>query len=150
MDIGTALAITSFIAIALYNVVELNFIIFATFKKKRGLYFWSFLVATWSIAPYAVGFLIKGLQLSTVSIFYVTLIVVGWIGMVTGQSVVLYSRLQYATFQFYLPFVFLLLPPLLVLSLESFKDMTRETQRSGSFPSPIPTYLPTYLPTTTA
>ncbi len=94
LDINTALVITSFVAIALYNVVELNFIIFATFKKKRGLYFWSFVVATWSIAPYVIGFLIKDLELSNISALYVTILVLGWSGMVTGQSVVLYSRLH--------------------------------------------------------
>ncbi len=92
IDVKTALTVTSFLAIALYNVVELNFIILATFKQRRGLYFWSFVVATWAIAPCAVGFLIKYLQLSNLSTLYVTLIVLGWSAMVTGQSVVLYSR----------------------------------------------------------
>lgn len=94
IDVKTALTVTSFLAIALYNVVELNFIILATFKQRRGLYFWSFVVATWAIAPCAVGFLIKYLQLSNLSTLYVTLIVLGWSAMVTGQSVVLYSRLH--------------------------------------------------------
>ncbi|KAH8648202.1 hypothetical protein BGZ60DRAFT_390730 [Tricladium varicosporioides] len=87
-------AIVVFIAIALYNVVELNFIIFATFKRRGGLYFWSFIVSTWGIAFYSTGFLIKDLQLSSKSFLYVTMIIIGWCSMVTGQSVVLYSRLH--------------------------------------------------------
>jgi hypothetical protein len=82
------------LSIALYNVAELNFIILATFKRRSGLYFWSFIVATWGIAPYAIGFLIKALQLNFPSWGYVTFIVVGWCCMVTGQSIVLYSRLH--------------------------------------------------------
>ncbi|KAK4038452.1 hypothetical protein C8A01DRAFT_17455 [Parachaetomium inaequale] len=83
-----------FLSIALYNVAELNFIILATFKRRSGLYFWSFIVATWGIAPYAIGFLIKALQLGGPAWGYVTLIVVGWCCMVTGQSFVLYSRVH--------------------------------------------------------
>ncbi|KAK0613172.1 hypothetical protein B0T14DRAFT_414742, partial [Immersiella caudata] len=90
----TLVSIIVFISMALYNVVELSFIIFATFKRRGGLYFWSFVVAAWGIAPYAVGFLLKALQVLSLTWIYVTLIVIGWCGMVTGQSVVLYSRLH--------------------------------------------------------
>jgi hypothetical protein len=86
-------AIIVFIGLALYNVLELNFIIFATFKSRRSLYFWSFLVATWGIAVHDVGFLIKDLGI-WIQPLYTTLILVGWYGMVTGQSFVLYSRLH--------------------------------------------------------
>jgi hypothetical protein len=86
--------IIAFLTIALYNVAELNFIILATFKRRSGLYFWSFIVATWGIVPYSVGFLIKALQLGGPAWGYVTAIVVGWCCMVTGQSIVLYSRLH--------------------------------------------------------
>ncbi|KAI3331414.1 hypothetical protein HD806DRAFT_477294 [Xylariaceae sp. AK1471] len=90
----TILAITSFLAVAFYNVAELTFITFASFKRWSGLYFWSFLISSWGIAFYGVGFLIRDLELSKNSIMYVTLIVIGWWAMVTGQSVVLYSRLH--------------------------------------------------------
>jgi len=92
---GVALiGIVVLISIALYNVVELTFIIFATFKRRSGLYFWSFIVASWGIAPYAIGFLMKAISLTDLNWVYVTLIVIGWCSMVTGQSVVLYSRLH--------------------------------------------------------
>ncbi|KAK0738657.1 hypothetical protein B0T18DRAFT_422531 [Schizothecium vesticola] len=90
----TLVAIIVFISMALYNVVELSFIILATFKRRSGLYFWSFVVAAWGIAPYAVGFLLKALQVMSTTWVYVTLIVIGWCAMVSGQSVVLYSRLH--------------------------------------------------------
>lgn len=33
-------------SIAVYNVIELTFIIWAYFKRHSGLYFWSFIVST--------------------------------------------------------------------------------------------------------
>lgn len=87
--------VASFLSVAIYNVVELTLTLFLTFKRRHGLYFWSFLVATWGIAIYAIGFLLKDFNLATsISYFYVTLIVIGWSMMVTGQSMVLYSRLH--------------------------------------------------------
>ncbi|KAH8800162.1 hypothetical protein F5884DRAFT_809485 [Xylogone sp. PMI_703] len=89
-----AIATVAFLSVAFYNVIELNLIILATFKKRGGLYFWSFVIATWGIAPHSVGILIKNLSLCTIPGIYVTLMAVGWSAMVTGQSLVLYSRLH--------------------------------------------------------
>ncbi|KAH8799028.1 integral membrane protein [Xylogone sp. PMI_703] len=91
---AAAIATVAFLSIALYNFIELNFIIFATFKKHSGLYFWSFVIATWAIAPQSVGILIKNLSLCHIPGVYVSLMVFGWCAMVTGQSLVLYSRLH--------------------------------------------------------
>ncbi|KAL3458204.1 hypothetical protein BJX64DRAFT_302077 [Aspergillus heterothallicus] len=88
-------AITAFLSIALYNVIELTFLLFIVFKRHGGLYFWSFLIATWGIALYAVGFILNDFKLAeSIRLFNVTLIVIGWTAMVTGQSLVLYSRLH--------------------------------------------------------
>jgi hypothetical protein len=84
----------AFLSIALYNVIETTFLIFAVFKHRKGLYFWSFLVATWGIAPHAIGFTIKFFQVSTLDLLSSVIIGVGWACMVIGQSVVLYSRLH--------------------------------------------------------
>ncbi|RJE20504.1 hypothetical protein PHISCL_07145 [Aspergillus sclerotialis] len=87
--------VTSLLSIALYNVIELTVLIFFTFNRRKGLYFWSLLIATWGIASYAVGFILKDFNLAnSISYFYVTLIVFGWCAMVTGQSLVLFSRLH--------------------------------------------------------
>ncbi|KAK7428016.1 hypothetical protein QQZ08_005447 [Neonectria magnoliae] len=91
---STAFVVACFLAISLFNFIELNFIILTTFKRRAGLYFWSFIVATWGIPPYAIGFLLKNFRPSFNSYIYVTLIVVGWCPMITGQSMVLYSRLH--------------------------------------------------------
>ncbi|KAI0139236.1 integral membrane protein [Pestalotiopsis sp. NC0098] len=93
-DWTTLLAVTAFLSIALYNFFELNTIIYTTFKRRSGLYFWSFLISTNGVAPYAIGFLLKDLNLSPSRYIDVTLIIVGWVCMVTGQSFVLYSRLH--------------------------------------------------------
>ncbi|KAL2828299.1 hypothetical protein BJY01DRAFT_261601 [Aspergillus pseudoustus] len=88
-------AVVAFFSIALYNVLELTFLVFLVFKHHAGLYFWSFLVATWGIAIYAIGFILDDFRVNdSIRMFNVTLIVVGWCAMVTGQSLVLYSRLH--------------------------------------------------------
>ncbi|KAF2262504.1 hypothetical protein CC78DRAFT_437663, partial [Lojkania enalia] len=89
-----ALTIISFLAIAMYNVIELTLVIFTTFKRRNGLYFYSLLVATWGIVPYCLGFFFKFYNVTTSSTIYITLIAIGWPCMITGQSLVLYSRLH--------------------------------------------------------
>lgn len=87
-------AFVTFVAIALYNAIELNVIIFSTFQRFRGLYFWSFVAATNGIIPYLIGFLYKNVVGSHNNSLYTTLVAIGWVPMVTGQSLVLYSRLH--------------------------------------------------------
>jgi hypothetical protein len=92
-----SIPIIVFSSIALYNVLELNYMVVGTFRRRKGLYFWSLIVATWGIAVNAVGYLLQYLDLITNTYLYSTLICVGWVCMVTGQSVVLYSRLYLVT-----------------------------------------------------
>ncbi|KAH7132149.1 hypothetical protein B0J11DRAFT_577090 [Dendryphion nanum] len=92
-----ALTIMAFLAIAIYNVVELTLVIFTTFRRRHGLYFWSLLVATWGIVPYCLGFFLKFYNITSSSALYITLISIGWPCMITGQSLVLYSRLHLIT-----------------------------------------------------
>ena len=91
---STTAIMASFASIALYNVMELTVIISATFKRKSGLYFWSFVVATWSIPVYTLGFLFKFFAVIDIRVISLVMISIGWCGMITGQSVVLYSRLH--------------------------------------------------------
>jgi len=93
-NIPIYMTIVAFSTIALYNVIELSVIIFATFKRRKGLYFWSFIVATWGIVPHTVGFILQFFALTLVWWAPVLIVGVGWFAMVTGQSVVLYSRLH--------------------------------------------------------
>ena len=89
-----AMTMVAFLAIAFYNVLELSMTTFMTFKRHRGLYYWSLQAATWGIALYALGFVFKYFQVITLDMLSITLVVFGWYLMVTGQSVVLYSRLS--------------------------------------------------------
>ena len=84
----------AFMTISLYNIIELTVIIFTTFKRRTGLYFWSFIVATWGIAPHTIGFILKFFAVTSSNYLPTTLVAFGWVAMVTGQSVVLYSRLH--------------------------------------------------------
>ncbi|KLU91644.1 hypothetical protein MAPG_10162 [Magnaporthiopsis poae ATCC 64411] len=87
-----------FLSMALYNVVELAFIIPATFKRRSGNYYWFFVLATFFIVPYSVGFLCKYLDVlpswPQSVYFWVFLCFTGWCGMVLFQSLVLWSRLH--------------------------------------------------------
>lgn len=91
---ATFMAIAAFIAVAWYNVAELNIQVFLTFKRHRGLYFWSLIISSYGCVLHALGFLLKFFGLTTNVYISVTIITIGWYCMVTGQSIVLYSRLH--------------------------------------------------------
>ncbi|KAK9646523.1 hypothetical protein HCH54_005262 [Aspergillus fumigatus] len=94
-DLGLNLSIVIPLSITLYNATELMVLIFATFKRYGGLYFWSLLISSlFGLVLYSLGFLLKLLQLTSARWLSVTILTVGWYCMVTGQSVVLYSRLH--------------------------------------------------------
>ncbi|KAF1967006.1 hypothetical protein BU23DRAFT_485152 [Bimuria novae-zelandiae CBS 107.79] len=81
-------------SLALYNSLELELLILTTFHAYRGLYFWSLTLASFGVIPYVLGFMVEYFQWSAISLALGTTIdTLGWILMVTGQSVVLYSRL---------------------------------------------------------
>ncbi|EXJ65227.1 hypothetical protein A1O7_01568 [Cladophialophora yegresii CBS 114405] len=86
----TIVTITS--ALSLYNAVELLLLIFTTFTTYHGLYFWSLLVATTGLIPYAVGLVLQYFRL-TRPLAGLVINNYGWWTTITGQSVVLYSRL---------------------------------------------------------
>ncbi|EJT78349.1 hypothetical protein GGTG_03450 [Gaeumannomyces tritici R3-111a-1] len=93
---GTDLSlVVIFLTLALYSVTELIFVIPTTFKRRGGQYFWFFVLATWSIVPYSVGFMLKGLAVLPQAIYlWVVFCYMGWVGMVLFQSLVMWSRLH--------------------------------------------------------
>ena len=93
-DKADYMAISAFTAVAWYNVAELNVQVFLTFKRHRGLYFWSLLISSYGCVLHALGFLLKFFGLTHNDYISVSIITVGWYCMVTGQAVVLYSRLH--------------------------------------------------------
>ncbi|KAJ5466673.1 hypothetical protein N7539_009402 [Penicillium diatomitis] len=92
-DVFQMILIT-FIGLSCYNIAELVVLVLSTFRRWRGLYFWSLLTSgCLGVIPYSIGFLMKFFT-PTDSILSVTILTIGWWTMVTGQSVVLYSRLH--------------------------------------------------------
>lgn len=93
-DERTRIVMYVFFSLALYNAGELMCHIAVTFKHYRGLYCWSFVVSTVGIALGAVGYLLRSIGGSLSTYVYTALGIFGWAAMVTGQSLVLYSRLH--------------------------------------------------------
>ncbi len=83
-----------FTAVPLWMTVELTIWVFYVFRRWSGLYFWSVLICTWGVTLHAIGFILKFCVPSCNWIVSTTLAEIGWVSMVTGFSVVLYSRLH--------------------------------------------------------
>ncbi|CAI7593232.1 unnamed protein product [Penicillium bialowiezense] len=95
-SLGMQITIATLAGITWYNAFELMILLFVTFSDYRGLYFWSlFISSSAGLLPYSLGFLLKFFNITDSQAWLpVTLLTVGWWCMVTGQSVVLYSRLH--------------------------------------------------------
>lgn len=78
--------------IAGYNAIEGFVLIMLTFRTHTGLYFWSLIIADLGILMYMVFVTLWYFNL-TIRLAALLPLYIGWICMVTGQSVVLYSRL---------------------------------------------------------
>ncbi|KAJ5924578.1 hypothetical protein N7466_008765 [Penicillium verhagenii] len=93
-DFTIKVTFTVFLGIALYNSIELLILIFASFRRYQGLYFWSLLLATvFGVIPQSVSFLLKYYGIGPLWLS-ITLSTIGWYFMVTGQALVLFSRLN--------------------------------------------------------
>ncbi|KAJ4293612.1 hypothetical protein N0V90_008895 [Kalmusia sp. IMI 367209] len=94
-----SLVIASFTTIAWYNVLELTVLIQTFFKRRAGFYYYSLLVATYGIFIHCLGQFLKFYHINdngskSTDIGYTVIAFSGWCAMVTGQSIVLYSRLH--------------------------------------------------------
>lgn len=86
--------LAAFAAVAWYNSIELVVLCFVSFKRRRGCYFWSLLISSIGIIPLCLGYVLLFFPTGVTPYVCVTLIILGWCAMVTGQSVVLWSRLH--------------------------------------------------------
>lgn len=94
-DFNTKVAIATCFGIAWYNAIELCVIVFVVFNQRRGLYFYSLLIsAICGVIPYALGFLLKFFSIMHSPWLGLVLLSIGWWFMITGQSLVLWSRLH--------------------------------------------------------
>jgi hypothetical protein len=93
---GLKVIIILFASMAMYNAVELLVLVFMTFSRYRGLYFWSLVICSLSLIPYSLGVMFKFFNVLTGNARWVSigLLTLGWYPMVTGQSVLLWSRLH--------------------------------------------------------
>lgn len=89
---ATSVTITICSALAIYNGLELILLIFTTFRKYSGLYFWSLVVSSTGLIPYCLAYMIEYFRL-TKQLAGEIISCFGWPMVVTGQSLVLYSRL---------------------------------------------------------
>lgn len=90
-------AMLAFTAIAWYNAAELIILVFVVFKRYSGLYFWSLLITSCAIIPYQAGAWAKQVGVGGDPLGMIILSSIGWVVMVPGQSMVLYSRLHCIT-----------------------------------------------------
>lgn len=83
------------IALAWCNAIELIVLCFNTFKRYAGPYFWNLFVASLGIIPFGLGYFLKIYGI-TFSHYFLEIIIadIGWSALVTGQSLVLWSRLH--------------------------------------------------------
>lgn len=91
-----SMTMVAFLGIAFFNALELIFLVTVTFKRYSGLYFWSVLIAASGIPVYCLGFTLKFFVTNVPHMNYIGLaiVILGWVPMVTGQSLALYSRLN--------------------------------------------------------
>ncbi|OQD75715.1 hypothetical protein PENDEC_c006G06987 [Penicillium decumbens] len=80
-------------SIGAYNALEVGIATFDCFKHYRGLYFHGMQVASWGILVHAIPAQIRCLSQAP-NLPMAIPFIVGWYAMVTGQAVVLYSRLH--------------------------------------------------------
>lgn len=97
---GSSLALEVIIGLCtrltMYNALELLVLILITFSHHQGLYFWSLLISSLGLIPYALGFCFKFFSVLKGDARWASVVMlsVGWYPMVTGQSMVLWSRLH--------------------------------------------------------
>ncbi|KAJ5525918.1 hypothetical protein N7494_012568 [Penicillium frequentans] len=93
-DVALGIAVVAFMAIALYNALELSVLIPLSFKRYHSLYFWSLLIsAVLGVIPATLGPSFQFFNLAPLWLS-LTLSNIGFVCMVPNQSVVLYSRLH--------------------------------------------------------
>ncbi|KAJ5921109.1 hypothetical protein N7466_009435 [Penicillium verhagenii] len=91
---GIKITMGVLIAILLYNAVELTALIFLTFQRYRGLYFWSLMLSTTcGLYPSGIGNLLHFFDIGPLWLAIV-LSNFGFYFMVPAQSLILYSRLH--------------------------------------------------------
>ncbi|KAK8144085.1 hypothetical protein G3M48_006316 [Beauveria asiatica] len=93
-DLPLAMAMAGLSSIAWYIGIEINVSLFILFKRKRGLYFWSCLIASWGVILQPIFMLLADFNVWKDAVPSLVMIYLTWFMMVVPQSWVLYSRLH--------------------------------------------------------
>ena len=93
-DTARTSILIAMLSIAIYQAFVVDLKVFTTFKRRNTLYFWSLLIASWGIISHSTGIILKWFVGSCPWVVNTAFATFGWWGMVTGQSLVLYSRLH--------------------------------------------------------
>lgn len=86
--------LVAMLTLAIYMSALVDLKAFTLFKRRNTLYFWSLLVTSWGIMSHSLGIILKWFAGSCPWQVNTAFASFGWWGMVTGQSLVLYSRLH--------------------------------------------------------
>jgi len=89
---AASVLVTLSVALAFYNSLEMVLLIASTFKRWKGLYFWSLTLCNLGVFLYNLGVMLVYFELGNLWLT-MTIDDVGWIIMIICQSLVLYSRL---------------------------------------------------------
>lgn len=93
-DTARTAILVAMLSIAIYMSALVDLKVLALFKRRNTLYFWSLLIASWGIMSHSLGIILKWFVGSCPWQVNTAFASFGWWGMVTGQSLVLYSRLH--------------------------------------------------------
>ena len=93
-DTARTSILIAMLSIAIYMSMLVDLKVLSTFKRRNTLYFWALLVASWGIMSHSIGIILKWFVGSCPWEVNTAFASFGWWGMVTGQSLVLYSRLH--------------------------------------------------------
>ena len=80
--VSVVTTVSAFIAIAWYNVLVINVVVFLVFKRWTGLYFYSLMIASWGIVLHQLGFLMQFFGIVKVFAESYVVMMVGWYTMV--------------------------------------------------------------------
>ncbi len=86
--------LVAMLTISMYMAALVDLKALTIFKRRNTLYFWSLLITSWGIIGHSLGVILKWFVGDCPREVHTAFSSFGWWGMVTGQSLVLYSRLH--------------------------------------------------------
>ncbi|KAL9102425.1 MAG: hypothetical protein Q9163_002417 [Psora crenata] len=93
-DTARTSILIAMLTVAIYMSFLVDLKVLTIFQRRNTLYFWSLLVTSWGIISHSLGVILKWFVGRCPWEVHTTFSSLGWWAMVTGQSLVLYSRLH--------------------------------------------------------